>query len=411
MLGVVLEMARAVPNWMHKLSTVATWHLDPETIHLNHGSFGACPDEVLDVQTGWRSAMEANPVAFMLETYQPALDEARSQLGKFVNADAENLVFVPNATYGVNSVLRSLEGLIADDGEIVVTNHGYNACNNAVAVSAAKANARVVCADVPFPVHDPVEISSAVFDAITDRTALVVVDHVSSPTGIVFPIDDIVRELEPAIPVLVDGAHAPGMVDVDLTALGASFYTANCHKWMCAPKGSGFLYVARPFHELTQAVAIGHGHNAGWPASSRFQAQFDWTGTDDPTARLSVGAAIETMSSHRADGWEGIKTSNRNLALRGRAIIADALGVDTPVSDGLVGSIASLQLPAGSDSADNIFDPLMISLRRKWGIEVPVFAWHGEGSRQRLVRISAQQYNNLSDYEYLSEALVAELNL
>jgi isopenicillin-N epimerase len=385
---------------------MATWELDPGIAHLNHGSFGATPVEVLAEQTRIRAEMEANPVSFMLEKYQPSLEEARAGLARFVNADSGGVVFVPNATYGVNSVLRSLEPFLTPGSEILVTNHGYNACANAVEVSASRVGATVVVAAVPVPATGP-DVVEAILARVSERTKLVVVDHVTSPTGIVFPVEKIVAALEPDIPVLIDGAHAPGMVPVDLGAIGASFYTANCHKWICAPKGSGFLFVAERFRDAVQAVSISHGHNDGWPGtSSRFHAQFDWTGTDDPSARLSVGKAIEAMGGHRPDGWDGIRRSNHDLVMEGRRLIADALDAEVLAPEAMIGSIAAIRLPPG-DPSDNIFDPLMIALRHNWKIEVPVFAWPDPS--QRLIRISAQQYNTEAEYRYLAEALLTEL--
>lgn len=357
----------------------------------------------------WRSQMEANPVGFMLETLQPALEESRDQVARFVNGDRAGLVFVPNATFGVNSVLRSMEGRLQPDDEIIVTNHGYNACNNAVAVSAAKTGSRMVVAQVPFPVAGPEPIVDAVLAAVTGRTRLVVIDHITSPTSIVMPIESIITALEPEVLVLVDGAHAPGMVDVDLQALGASFYAANCHKWMCAPKGSGFLHVAERHRDWMSAVVISHGLNDGWPGSSSpFHSRFDWTGTSDPTAFLSVGSAIDIMGSHLATGWDGVRLMNHDLAVAGRTIVAAAVGSEPPVPEEMLGSIASIPVPAGSGPTDSIFEPLMIELRRKWRIEVPVFTWPDAG--QRLLRISAQVYNTEEDYERLAAALRSELS-
>jgi len=389
---------------------VATWSLDPEFIHLNHGSFGATPVEVLSEQDRWRRELEANPVSFMLETYQPALERARTAVSAFVSCDTDGVVFVPNATFGVNSVARSLEPRIASGAEMVVTNHGYNACNNAISLSADRAGARIVTVDLPFPLEDERQIIEPILDAVTERTALVALDHVTSPTGIIFPISELVAQLEPDVPVLIDGAHAPGMLEVDLEALGASFYTANCHKWMCAPKGSGFLHVAERHREWMSAAVISHGLNGGWPGSrSEYHARFDWTGTEDPSARLSVGTAIDVMGEHHPDGWRGIMRTNHDLALAGRKILAGALGAELPAPDSMVGSIASVALPPAPSGSDHIFDPLMVDLRSKWRIEVPVFTW--PDASQRLIRVSAQQYNKVSDYEKLAEALVSELSV
>ncbi|HEY5889945.1 MAG TPA: aminotransferase class V-fold PLP-dependent enzyme [Acidimicrobiia bacterium] len=387
---------------------MATWNLDPGVTHLNHGSFGATPVEVLAEQQRWRDLMESNPVSFMLETYQPALEDSREAIAGFVGADSGGVVLVPNATYGVNAVLRSMEDRLAPGAEIIITNHGYNACSNAVEVSARKVGAEVVTVDIPVPVRDEESIVSAILNRVSEKTALVVLDHVTSPTGLIFPVKDVVESLEPAIPVLVDGAHAPGMIPLALSSLGASFYTANCHKWMCAPKGTGFLYVAPQHREATYAAVVSHGYNDAWPGEqSHFQSQFDWTGTHDPTSWFSIGAAVSVMNSHHPDGWDGIRSSNHQLTLLGRDMLTRAVGTEVLAPESMIGSIASISISPLDGTSSDIFDPLMIELRHKWAIEVPVFTWPDRN--HRLIRISAQQYNNSHDYERLAEALVAEL--
>lgn len=389
---------------------MASWNLDPDVVHLNHGSFGATPVEVLDLQAELRAEMESNPVAFMLRRYQPALEESREALARFVGAGADGLVFVPNATYGVNSVLRSIEPRLRAGDELVVTSQTYNACRNAVTVVAERAGAAVVVANLPFPLSAPEEIVRAVLAVVTDRTALVLLDHVTSPTALRLPIEEIVAALDPAVMVVVDGAHAPGMIPVDLASLGVAFYTANCHKWICSPKGAAFLWVAEPFRDSMVAASVSHGYNDGWPGSgSRFHAQFDWTGTDDPTARLCVAAALEAMGSHRAGGWPAVRDANHDLVLAGRDILLGALGIDAPAPDSMIGSIAAMPVPPDPDPSPSIFDPLTTALHERWSIEVPVFAW--PASPQRVLRISAQQYNSIDDYRRLADALRHELSL
>ncbi len=389
---------------------MATWQLDPNVTHLNHGSFGACPIEVLDVQQAYRAQMERNPMGFMLHEYQPALESSRAAIADFVNADSDGMVFVSNATAGVNAVLRSLETQLPSGSEILVTNHTYNACRNAAEVAARRFDGTIVVADIPFPITSSQQVIDAVLDRVTDRTALVLLDHVTSATGLVMPIEQLIATLEPDIPVLVDGAHAPGMIDVDLVALGASFYAANCHKWICAPKGSAFLHVADRHRSEMHASVVSHGHNDGWPNSeTRFHAQFDWVGTDDPSARLSVGAALEVMAAHHEDKWPGVRASNHEMVLLGRNIVAEALGVEPPAPDSMIGSIASLPVMHTAKPTTSIFDPLMYALRDRWAIEVPVFELP-EGGR-RLLRVSAQQYNSIDDYERLAEALRFELGV
>lgn len=383
---------------------MATWLLDPNVTHLNHGSFGACPTEVLAEQQRFRDALERNPVGFQVYDYQPALERSREAVATFVGADPASVVFVENATAGVNAVLRSLETRFAPGDEVLVTDHTYNACRNAAEVSARRFDGLVRVAEVPFPIDDPQQAIDAVLGGVSERTALVLIDHVTSPTGLVMPVAEIVAALEPDIPVLVDAAHAPGMIDLDLEEIGASFTSANCHKWLCSPKGAGFLHVAERHREHIHAAVVSHGWNDGWPNSgSRFHALFDWTGTDDPSARLCVAKALDVMEASHAGGWAGIRSDNHDLVLRGRAVVADALGVDPPVPPSMIGSIASLPIVHDVGASTGIFDPLMFALHERWSIEVPVFAW--PDASQRLLRISAQQYNRMEDYERLAEAL------
>ena len=386
------------------------WNLDPAVSHLNHGSFGAAPAPALEAQQRWRDLLESNPTRFMLEHYQPALDRARERLAEFVGADPAGLVFVRNATEGVNAVLRSLEASLGPGDEIVVTDHGYNACRNAAAVAAARTGARVVTASFPFPIGGAREVTDGVMAAVTDRTRLVLIDSVTSPTALILPVEELAAALEPDVEVLLDAAHAPGMIDFDVSAVGASYITANCHKWMCAPKGSAFLYVREDRRRTVYPAVISHGYNGAWPASGgHLHTQFDWTGTDDPTAWLAVPDALDAVGGLHPDGWEGVRRANRELCLAGRNILLDALGAAPPAPDEMIGSLASVPLPEAPGRAGTIFDPLMAVLRAEWSIEAMVYSWPGPPGR--LLRISAHRYNRIEEYERLAEAVAAELPL
>ena len=386
------------------------WSLDSGIAHLNHGSFGAAPTRVLEEQRRWRDLLESNPDAFMLVDYQPALDAARTELAAFVGADPAGIGFLDNVTSGVNSVLRSLEPTLGPGDEILITDHTYNACRNAVLVTAERSGATVKTAAVPFPIASAAQVTSAILDAITPRTRLLVIDVVTSPTGLVFPVSEIIAAAEPEVQVLLDAAHAPGMIDFDISALGASYVTANCHKWMCSPKGAAFLAVTEDRRDIIYPSVISHGYNDGWPSTGgHIHRQFDWTGTRDPSAWLSVPTAIETLADINPDGWDGVLRDNHELCLAGRDVILSVLGIDAPAPNEMIGSIAAVPIPDPADQAEHIFDPLMMTLHEKWRIEVPVFAW--PESPNRLLRISAQQYNSLDEYHQLAEALSAELAL
>jgi isopenicillin-N epimerase len=383
------------------------WGLDPGIVFLNHGSFGAAPNAVRDEQSRIRELLEAEPVRFFERRYQVLLDQARERLAEFVGAFPGNLVFVANATTGVNSVLRSLD-LRAGD-ELLTTNHEYNACRNALAAAADAAGASVVVADVPYPLGSEDEVLDAVLDRVTPRTRILLVDHVTSQTGLVLPVASLVREAQlSGVDVLVDGAHAPGMVELDLEKLGAAYYTGNCHKWLCAPKGAGFLYVREDLRSSVRPLVISHGANASYDRRSRFHLEHDWTGTRDPSAWLSVPAAIVELERMVAGGWGEVRQRNHEMALVARELLCEALGADTACPDSMIGSMATVVLPDsdGGEKRDAFSrDALQDALYREWAIEVPVIPWPSPPGR--LVRISAQLYNSRAQYEYLAEALRA----
>jgi len=381
------------------------WTLDPEIAFLNHGSFGACPAPIQAVQQQLRDRIERQPVQFFVRDLEGLLDEARESLAAFLGGDASDLALVPSATAGVNAVLRSLK---LDPGdELLTTNHEYNACRNALEFVAERAGATVVVAEIPFPLESSEHAASVILDAVTPRTRLALLDHITSQTAVILPIEALVEALaEFDVPVLVDGAHAPGMVPVDLNKLGAAYYTGNCHKWLCAPKGSGFLHVNRAYQASVRPAIISHGANTTRRDRSRFLIEFDWTGTSDPTAVLSVPAALEFMDSLLPGGWDDVREHNHSLALAARSLLCTALDLEPYCPDDMIGSIASLPLPPGSvepPTSPLYADPLQDTLLDCYGIEVPVIPW--PAVPQRLVRLSAQLYNTLDQYQRLAAAL------
>jgi isopenicillin-N epimerase len=384
------------------------WLLEDGIVFLNHGSFGATPRAVLEVQDRYRAQLEREPVRFMVRELEPLLDDARRRLASFLGADPEGLAFVPNATAGVNAVLRSLP--LATGDELLVTNQEYNACRNAATYAAERAGTRLVVADVPFPITTPDDVIRTVMERVTDRTRLVLVDHVTSPTAVVQPVASLVAALAArGIDTLVDGAHAPGMLALDVAAVGAAYYTGNLHKWVCAPKGAAFLHVRADRRESVRPTVISHGANSARRDRSRYHLEFDWTGTFDPTAWLAVPAAIDFMGSLLPGGWPELRRANHALALRARDILASALRVAPPAPDEMLGSMAALPLPDGSaTTAASLYgDPLQDALLERFRIEVPVVPW--PRPPKRLIRVSAQIYNEDSDYRKLAEALTVLL--
>jgi len=384
------------------------WSLERGVAFLNHGSFGACPREVLDHQAALRTEMEAEPVRFLGRELDGRLDAAREALAVFVGADADDLAFITNATSGVNAILRSL-ALSAGD-ELLTTDHAYAACRNALDFVAARSGARVSVAVLPFPVASPESIVDAVMAKVTPRTRLALLDHITSPTGVILPIERLVAELERrGVETLVDGAHAPGMVPLDLRTLGATYYSANCHKWLCAPKGSAFLWVRRDRQADIHPLTISHGATAARPGRSRFRLEFDWTGTQDPTAWLTVPKAIDYMGGLVSGGWPALMARNHALALAARELLCVAAGTPPTCPDQMIGSLASVILPDSPtmETGWRVRDPLQGRLFDGWGIEVPILRW--PAAPKRLLRISAQLYNSPEQYSHLAQALREEL--
>lgn len=381
------------------------WQLDSGIDFLNHGSFGACPSVVLEAQQRVRERLEREPVSFMLRELEPALDAARAALAQLVGADADDLAFVTNATTGVNTVLRSLSFAAGD--ELLTTDHVYNACNNALAFVAEQARAKVVVAKVPFPLRSAQQVVDAVLAAVTPRTRLALIDHVTSPTALIFPVATLVAELEQrGVDTLIDGAHAPGMVPLELNALGAAYYTANCHKWLCAPKGAAFLHVRRDRQQQVRPLVISHGATAPRPDRSRFRQELDWVGTDDPSAYLTVPDAIRFLQQLLPGGLEALLAHNHALALQARGVLCTALGIEPPAPDEMLGSMVTLPLPADlvPAAAAAGMDPLQELLFRQHGVEVPVFVW--PSSERRWLRFTAQAYNQLGQYQRLARLLL-----
>ncbi len=383
----------------------ALWPLDPAVSYLNHGSFGACPKAVLEKQAALRVELERQPVDFLWRSLPARLAAARAALGAFIGAEPDDLALVPNATTGVNAVLRSLD-LHAGD-ELLTTSHVYPACRKAMEFVASRAGARVVVATVPFPVAGEDDVVAPVLEAVTPRTRLALLDHVTSPTALVFPVERLVAALrERGVETLVDGAHAPGMVPLDLDRLGAAFYTGNAHKWLCAPKGAAFLHVRRDLQKAIHPTVISHGYSTDAGGAS-FRAEFDWTGTADPTPLLCIGDAIDYVGSLLPGGWSEVMTANRALALEARALLCDALGVTAPAPASMVGSIASVPLPApapGSPAERLSHEGLMNRFRER-GVEAWLYPWPCAGGK--LIRVSAQLYNAREEYVRLA-ALLAE---
>jgi isopenicillin-N epimerase len=382
----------ANPVWGQDWPEVrALWPLEPTVAHLNHGSYGAVPTPVLEEQQSWRGRMESNPVRFFTRELPDALDQARAEVGQFLGAQAGSLAFVHNATSAVSTVLAGFP-LEAGDA-VLLTDHAYGAVRIAAARWTGRARARLDVVHVPLDA-DERAAAEAVLDAVHERTRLVVLDQVTSPTARRMPLVHLVPALqERGVAVLVDGAHAPGMLAVEVDRLGADFWTGNLHKWCCAPRGTAVLHAAERWRHVLHPLAASWGEDAGFPAS------FDDVGTDDLTAWLSAPRALRVLERL---GLDRLRRHNVELAVAGQREVAAALGLDpavlprdpavsmqlVPLPDGLVrdtAEAAALQARIGEEAA----------------VEVAVTTWAGRG----FVRLSAQAYNSPSDYRRLAADL------
>lgn len=380
------------------------WTLDPSITFLNHGSFGATPRVVLEQQNEYRAQMEREPVRFFVRELEPLLDAAREEVAEFLGADPAGLAFVPNATAGINAVLRSLD--LDKFDELLVTTQEYNASRNTLDYVAGIAGAKVVVVDIPFPITSPDVVVERVLEKVTDRTRLLLIDHVTSQTALIFPIERIVKELtDRGIDTLVDGAHAAGFLPLDIRAIGAAYYAGNLHKWVCAPKGAAFLYVRENRRASIRPVSISHGANSMRRDRSRYLLEFDWTGTFDPTPWLCVPHALRFVGSLLPGGWISVVQRNHELVLEARDLLCNALQVDKPAPDEMLGAMAAVPLPDGDQNeAPSLYgDPLQDKLLFEHNIEVPIVPW--PAPPKRVLRVSAAVYNRLEDYEQLAAVL------
>ena len=399
---------------IHPTFDRSPWRLEPDVSFLNHGSFGACPEPVLEAQRAWRDRLEHDPVRFLDRELEGHLDQARTEVAAFLGADPDGLAFVPNATTGVSTVLASVRFKPGD--ELIASDHEYNATLNALWAAAERDGATVVVVHVPFPIHDPAEALEAYLDAVTPRTRFALVSHITSPTALLLPVAALVRELDRrGVDTLVDGAHAPGMVPLDLRALGAAYWTGNAHKWLCAPKGAAVLHVRSDVRPAMRPLVTSHGANDDRTDRSRFRLTFDWTGTADPTPWLSIPAAIRYVGGLHPDGWPGLMTANAAMARQARDQLCAALEIPAPAPDVMLGAMAAVPLP-GIAPTRAAARALQAALFEEERIEVPVFAFpvpaalpEGAGPSTAILRISAQQYNRREEYEALATTLARRL--
>lgn len=365
--------------------------LDPSITFLNHGSFGACPKPVFEAYQGWQLELERQPVLFLGRRVDELLNEAMKPLATYLNGDPDDIVFVPNATTGVNIVARSLP--LAEGDEILTTDHEYGACRNTWLDVCIKTGARLVEVAFPLPMTTPEAFVERFWAGVTPRTKVIYLSHITSPTALIFPLEEIARRArEAGIITVIDGAHAPGHVPIDLKALDVDFYTGNCHKWLCTPKGSAFLYVRRDLQPMVQPAIISWGYGLG------FKLLLQMQGTRDPAAYLAVPAALEFLNAHN---WDAVRERCHALVVSTAQQIASLTGVPLVADPSWYGQMMAIPLPPCDDQ------DVKRRLYDDYQIEVPVFTFNNT----QFVRVSIQGYNTPEDVEHLIAALSDVLSL
>ena len=377
--------------------------LDPQVIFLNHGSYGACPKPVFEVYQAWQRRLERQPVLFLGREYNQLMRETRQALGNYLHANPDDLVFIPNATHGVNIIARSLN--LAPGDEVLTSDHEYGACDNTWEFICQKRRARYIHLPVPLPMTSPEETAAELWRGVTPRTKLIYLSHISSPTAQRFPVELICQKArQEGILTAIDGAHAPGQLELDLSSLEADFYFGNCHKWMLSPKGAAFLYARKEHQNCIEPLVVSWGWSANEEntTGSRFVDFLQWSGTYDPSAALAVPAAIQFM---RDNNWPEVRRQCHELLMQTLKRISQLTGLPilyrlkTPERSSLPPQIGIASLLDDTDIValkNNLYD--------RYHLEIPCIDWNGH----KYLRISIQGYNDEADVEALLSALEIE---
>ncbi len=370
------------------MPTHADFLIRADIIFFNHGSFGACPRPVFERYQAWQLKLERQPIEFLLRNRASLMAEARARIAAYLNTSAEDIVFVTNATSGLNIALRSLR--LQPGDEILTTNHEYGAVNRLLEFVAAKTDARIVPHQVRLPYESNESFVDAFFADASARTKVIVISHITSPSSLIFPVEGICRRArELGIMTIIDGAHAPGQLVLDLAAIGADMYSGNFHKWLCAPKGAGFLQVRPEHHAMIEPLVISHG----WCEGNGFVERNEWGGTRDIAPFLTVPAAIDYL---RDNNWNKVRADCHRLAAQAQTQLCDRYGLQ-PFSRNQFAQMVTIPLP-DCDAAK-----VKTELYDTYRIEVPVGSFGGQCG----IRLSVQAYNTTDDIAQLIAALEA----
>ena len=367
--------------------------LNPAVIFLNHGSFGSTPRPVFREYQHWQHELERQPVEFLDRRFAERMGDARAVLADYLGTQRDNLVYVTNTTVGVNIVARSLD--LRSGDEVLATNHEYGACDRAWRFLSQKRGFVYTNQPVSMPLTSADDFIEQLWQGVTPRTKVIFLSHITSPTAIIFPVAEAChRARQQGILTVVDGAHAPGQIPLDIEEISADFYTGNLHKWLCAPKGAGFLYARPEVQALLEPLVVSWGWESEKPGPSKFVDHHEWWGTRDIAAFLSVPAAIEFQKEH---DWDKVRDSCHDLAVAAEECIRNLSGSPSNYADdSWFAQMMSIQLPGETDILT-----LKGCLYNEHLIEVPIIDWNGH----KLIRVSVQGYNTMKDIDVLIEAL------
>jgi isopenicillin-N epimerase len=375
------------------LSLKSFFLLDPDIVFLNHGSFGACPRPVFEAYQRWQLELERQPVEFLGRRYATLMAQARAKLAAYLGADPDEVVYFPNPTTAANMIIRSLT-LGAGD-EVLSTDHEYGAMDRAWRFNARRAGFAYIRRPVSLPLTTASDFVDYFWQGVTRQTKVIFISHITSPTALILPIAEVCRRARAAgILTIVDGAHAPGQIPLDLHELGVDLYVGAAHKWLCAPKGSAFLYARPEVQSQLMPLVVSWGYESDAPSNSQFIDYLEWQGTRDVAAHLATPAAIEFQAEHE---WGRVQAACHALVREARERLNALTGLAPicPDSEDWFGQMAAVRLPDVDCAA------LKLSLYDRYRVEVPVYRFND----QALVRVSCQAYNGAEDIEALVHAL------
>lgn len=373
--------------------------LDPSVIFLNHGSFGATPITVFEDYQQWQTRLEKQPVLMLGREYDQLLYESRKSLGQYINADVDDLVYVPNATHGVNIIARSLN--LQPGDEVLTSDHEYGACDYTWEFLCGKTGASYIHQPIPLPINNEEEMLELLWKGVTPRTKVIFLSHITSPTALRLPVEKVCeRARESGMFTVIDAAHSPGQIPVDLQKLGADVVTGNCHKWMMSAKGAAFLYVKREQQHLVEPLIVSWGYHPTTVSTtgSRFIDLLQWTGTKDPAASLTIPAAIKFMKNHH---WDEVRRECHLLLKEGISQICDLVKMPPlyPLDTDLYFQMGIAPLPRCN------IEVLKQRLYDDFRVEVPLIQWQD----RQFMRVSVQGYNTSDDINALINALATLL--